>query len=50
MLTVHPDNLFLFFSGNEVINARNNTNAAPYIKAVTRDMKRYIGCILLMRR
>lgn len=22
---------------------RNNTNAAPYIKAVTRDMKRYIG-------
>jgi hypothetical protein len=37
------DNLFVFFSGNEVINARNNTNAAPYIKAVTRDMKRYIG-------
>lgn len=37
------DNLMLFFSGNEVINARNNTNAAPYIKAVTRDMKRYIG-------
>lgn len=37
------DNLFLFFSGNEVINAKNNTNAAPYIKAVTRDMKRYIG-------
>jgi len=37
------NNLFLFFSGNEVINARNNTNAAPYIKAVTRDMKRYIG-------
>lgn len=37
------NNLLLFFSGNEVINARNNTNAAPYIKAVTRDMKRYIG-------
>ena len=37
------DNLLLFFSGNEVINAKNNTNAAPYIKAVTRDMKRYIG-------
>jgi len=35
-------NLLLFFSGNEVINARNNTNAAPYIKAVTRDMKNYI--------
>lgn len=25
-----------------MINARNNTNAAPYIKAVTRDMKNYI--------
>ncbi|KAF2724597.1 glycoside hydrolase family 72 protein [Polychaeton citri CBS 116435] len=36
-------NLLLFFSGNEVINARNNTNAAPYIKAVTRDMKNYIN-------
>jgi hypothetical protein len=43
VLTIYPDNLLLFFSGNEVINARNNTNAAPYIKAVTRDMKRYIG-------
>ena len=37
------NNLLLFFSGNEVINARNNTNAAPYIKAVTRDMKQYIS-------
>ncbi|KAK5164940.1 uncharacterized protein LTR77_009605 [Saxophila tyrrhenica] len=37
------NNLLLFFSGNEVINARNNTQAAPYIKAVTRDMKRYIS-------
>lgn len=37
------DNLLLFFSGNEVINARNNTNAAPYIKAVTRDMRQYIS-------
>ncbi|KAH9882320.1 beta-glucanosyltransferase [Plenodomus biglobosus] len=36
-------NLLLFFSGNEVINERNNTNAAPYIKAVTRDMKQYIA-------
>lgn len=36
-------NLLLFFSGNEVINARNNTNAAPYIKAVTRDMRIYIS-------
>ncbi|KAF2024380.1 hypothetical protein EK21DRAFT_94124 [Setomelanomma holmii] len=37
------DNLLLFFSGNEVINERNNTNAAPFIKAVTRDMKQYIS-------
>ncbi|KAF1968745.1 hypothetical protein BU23DRAFT_558289 [Bimuria novae-zelandiae CBS 107.79] len=37
------NNLLLFFSGNEVINAVNNTNAAPYIKAVTRDMKQYIS-------
>lgn len=37
------DNTLLFFSGNEVINADNNTNCAPYIKAVTRDMKQYIG-------
>ncbi|KAF9691275.1 hypothetical protein EKO04_010714 [Ascochyta lentis] len=37
------NNLLLFFSGNEVINERNNTGAATYIKAVTRDMKRYIG-------
>lgn len=36
-------NLLLLFSGNEVINERNNTNAAPYIKAVTRDMKQYIS-------
>lgn len=37
------NNLLLFFSGNEVINERNNTGAATYIKAVTRDMKRFIG-------
>ncbi|PSN74747.1 hypothetical protein BS50DRAFT_23330 [Corynespora cassiicola Philippines] len=37
------NNLLLFFSGNEVINARNNTGAATFIKAVTRDMKRYIA-------
>ncbi|ORY19270.1 Glucanosyltransferase-domain-containing protein [Clohesyomyces aquaticus] len=37
------NNLLLFFSGNEVINAKNNTGAATYIKAVTRDMKQYIG-------
>lgn len=27
----------------KVINADNNTNCAPYIKATTRDMKQYIG-------
>jgi 1,3-beta-glucanosyltransferase GAS5 len=37
------NNLLLFFSANEVINDRNNTMAAPYIKAVTRDMKQYIS-------
>ncbi|KAK5170448.1 1,3-beta-glucanosyltransferase [Saxophila tyrrhenica] len=36
-------NTLLFFSGNEVINADNNTNCAPYIKATTRDMKSYIN-------
>ncbi|KAF2774289.1 hypothetical protein EJ03DRAFT_346908 [Teratosphaeria nubilosa] len=36
-------NTLLFFSGNEVINADNNTDCAPYVKAVTRDMKQYIG-------
>ncbi|KAF7193610.1 1,3-beta-glucanosyltransferase gel1 [Pseudocercospora fuligena] len=36
-------NTLLFFSGNEVINTDNSTTAAPYVKAVTRDMKQYIG-------
>ena len=36
-------NVLAFFSGNEVINAPDTTNTAPYIKAVTRDMKQYIG-------
>lgn len=36
-------NTLLFFSGNEVINQKNNTVAAPYIKAVTRDMKTFIA-------
>ncbi|KAK5116988.1 beta-glucanosyltransferase [Meristemomyces frigidus] len=36
-------NTLLFFSGNEVINDDNTTNCAPYVKAVTRDMKQYIG-------
>ena len=36
-------NLLLFFSGNEVINSIPTSDAAPYVKAVTRDMKQYIG-------
>jgi hypothetical protein len=36
-------NTLAFLSGNEVINNASNTNAAPYVKAVTRDMKQYIG-------
>lgn len=36
-------NTLAFFSGNEVINAANSTDAAPYVKAVTRDMRQYIG-------
>ena len=37
------DNTLLFFSGNEVINDDTTTPAAPYVKAVTRDLKQYIG-------
>ena len=36
------NNTFGFFAANEVINSENNTIAAPYIKAVVRDMKSYI--------
>jgi 1,3-beta-glucanosyltransferase GAS5 len=36
------DNTLLFFSGNEVINDSSTTFAAPYIKAVTRDLRQYI--------
>ncbi|MCJ1311757.1 beta-glucanosyltransferase [Agyrium rufum] len=37
-------NTLAFFSGNEVINlTTSSTLTAPYIKAVTRDMKQYIG-------
>lgn len=34
-------NTLLFFSGNEVINNDNTTDCAPYVKAVTRDLKQY---------
>nr|POF17304.1 1,3-beta-glucanosyltransferase gel1 [Quercus suber] len=36
-------NTLLFFSGNEVLNDDATTAAAPYVKAVTRDMKQYIA-------
>jgi hypothetical protein len=36
------DNTLAYFSGNEVINeTRASTETAPYVKAVTRDMKSY---------
>lgn len=37
------DNTLLFFSGNEVINDDETTPSAPFVKAVTRDMKSYIN-------
>jgi len=38
------DNTLAFFSGNEVINSTaGSTKTAPYVKAVTRDMKQYRG-------
>lgn len=38
------DNTAAFFSGNEVINDEEDTDkAAPYVKAVTRDMRNYIN-------
>lgn len=36
-------NVLAFFSGNEVINDDTTTSAAPYVKAVTRDMRQYLG-------
>lgn len=36
------DNTLLFYSANEVINDDKTTFAAPYIKAVTRDIRGYI--------
>jgi hypothetical protein len=37
------DNTLLFFSANEVINDDATTFDAPYVKAVTRDIKSYIN-------
>lgn len=38
------DNTLAFFSGNEVINEfPNSTLSARYVKAVTRDMRKYLG-------
>ncbi|KAI1636996.1 glycolipid anchored surface protein [Biscogniauxia mediterranea] len=38
------DNTLAFFSGNEVINDKPaSVQAAPYVKATTRDMRQYIG-------
>lgn len=37
------DNVLAFFSGNEVINDAHSTVAAPYVKAVTRDIRQYIA-------
>jgi hypothetical protein len=36
------DNTLLFYSANEVINDNTTSFAAPYVKAVTRDMRAYI--------
>jgi hypothetical protein len=36
------DNTMAFFSANEVINDLKTTGSATYVKAVTRDMRRYM--------
>lgn len=37
------DNTLAFFSGNEVIDTADNSWVAPWVKAVTRDIRTYIG-------
>lgn len=40
---IQYDNTLAFFSGNEVVNDQlNSTEAAPYVKATTRDMRQYV--------
>ncbi|KAK2789719.1 beta-glucanosyltransferase [Onygenales sp. PD_12] len=36
------DNTLAFFSGNEVINDGPTSKTAPYVKAVTRDIRQYL--------
>lgn len=36
------DNTLAFFSGNEVVNDPESSKVAPYVKAVTRDIRQYI--------
>lgn len=36
------ENTLAFFSGNEVVNDGPSSKAAPYVKAVTRDVRQYI--------
>ena len=36
------DNTLLFFAANEVLDKNERTSAAPYVKAVIRDVKRYM--------
>ncbi|KAJ5167774.1 1-3-beta-glucanosyltransferase gel1 [Penicillium canariense] len=37
------ENTLAFFSGNEVINDGPSSKAAPYVKAVTRDIRSYLS-------